>query len=183
MANRVHPAPTDADNSSGSPAAACIDWRIGDADSMSARAAPEPTTDAGYIHTWTPPVCKAISTSLASRRRLQTYIRPSDARGASALMECAGWLLNKTASSKLGISVRFDQPRSYLYCHQRSIAKATCYGNLALKCAGDRRLGALCHWHRYMTWFIDLASGQQRPRKPRVLVGHRYGGNVMVTAS
>src|SRR6185369_9241571 len=48
MANRVHPAPTDADNSSGSPAAACIDWRIGDADSMSARAAPEPTTDAGY---------------------------------------------------------------------------------------------------------------------------------------
>src|SRR5688572_21485565 len=48
MANRDHPAPTDADNSSGSTAAACIDWRVGDADSMSARATPEPTVDAGY---------------------------------------------------------------------------------------------------------------------------------------
>jgi hypothetical protein len=45
---------------------------------------------------------------------------------ASALMECAGWLLNKAASSKLVIPVRFDQPRSYLSCHQCSIAYATC---------------------------------------------------------
>ena len=72
------------------------------------------------------PSLQGYVTLLASRRRLQTYIRPSDARSASALMECAGWLLNKTASSKLVISVRFDQPRSYLYCHQRSIAIATC---------------------------------------------------------
>jgi hypothetical protein len=38
-----------ADNSSGSRTlAACNDWRNGDADSMSARAANEPTNDAGY---------------------------------------------------------------------------------------------------------------------------------------
>ena len=48
MANRVHPTPTDADNSSGSMPAACNDWRIGDADSMSARTTPESTSDAGY---------------------------------------------------------------------------------------------------------------------------------------
>jgi hypothetical protein len=48
MANRVHPTPTDADNSSGSLPAACIDWRLGDADSMSARTTTESTLDAGY---------------------------------------------------------------------------------------------------------------------------------------
>lgn len=80
------------------------------------------------------PSLQGYVTLLASRRRLQTYIRPSDARSASALMECAGWLLNKTASSKLVISVRFDQPRSYLYCHQRSISLATCV-KVLLQCA------------------------------------------------
>jgi octaprenyl-diphosphate synthase len=48
MATRVLPAPTDADNSSGSLPAARSDWRFGDADSMSARTTPESTTDAGY---------------------------------------------------------------------------------------------------------------------------------------
>lgn len=48
MANRVHPTPTDADNSSGSLPAVRSDWRIGDADSMSARDIHDPTTDAGY---------------------------------------------------------------------------------------------------------------------------------------
>jgi hypothetical protein len=52
MANRVHPTPIDADNSSGSmnesSAAACSDWRFGDADSMSARTTTESTPDAGY---------------------------------------------------------------------------------------------------------------------------------------
>lgn len=48
MANRVTPTPRYADNSSGSPAAACIVWRSGDADSMSARDIYDPTTDAGY---------------------------------------------------------------------------------------------------------------------------------------
>ena len=43
-----HPAPINADNSSGSFAAACINWRIGDADSMSARTKAESTLDAGY---------------------------------------------------------------------------------------------------------------------------------------
>jgi hypothetical protein len=66
------------------------------------------------------------SLSLAAvRKRLQTYIRPSDAPSASALMECAGWFLYNSASSKLVIHARFDQPRSYLSCHQRSSAKAT----------------------------------------------------------
>lgn len=41
---------------------------------------------------------------------------------ASALMECAGWLLNKSASSKLTVHVRFDQPRSYLQ-PDRSLAE------------------------------------------------------------
>jgi hypothetical protein len=48
MANRVHPTPTDADNSSGSLPAVRIDWRFGDADSMSARDIDDPTSDAGY---------------------------------------------------------------------------------------------------------------------------------------
>ena len=50
MAPRVTPTPIDADNLSGSTMpAAPIDWRFGDADSMSARAIhSEPTTDAGY---------------------------------------------------------------------------------------------------------------------------------------
>ena len=48
MANRVHPTLFDADNSSGSLAAACNDWRDSDADSMSARTINESTLDAGY---------------------------------------------------------------------------------------------------------------------------------------
>ena len=48
MANRVPPTPHYADNSSGSLPAACIVWRRGDADSMSARDIYDPTTDAGY---------------------------------------------------------------------------------------------------------------------------------------
>ena len=48
MANRVHPTPIDADNSSGSLPAVRSDWRIGDADSMSARTTAESTLDAGY---------------------------------------------------------------------------------------------------------------------------------------
>jgi len=49
MANRVHPTPIDADKSAGSLATACNnDWHTGDADSMSARATKESTSDAGY---------------------------------------------------------------------------------------------------------------------------------------
>jgi hypothetical protein len=48
MANRAHLTLIDADNPSGSFAAACNDWHIGDADSMSARDARDPTLDAGY---------------------------------------------------------------------------------------------------------------------------------------
>ena len=58
MANRVHPTPTDADNSSGSLPAACNDWRIGDADSMSARTTPESTLDAGYTTAGASPKAK-----------------------------------------------------------------------------------------------------------------------------
>lgn len=47
MAHRAHPTSLDADNSSGSLPAACSDWRNDVADSMSARATTEPTTDAG----------------------------------------------------------------------------------------------------------------------------------------
>ena len=43
MANRVHPTPIDADNSSGSLPAVRNDWRLGDADSMSARDTNDPT--------------------------------------------------------------------------------------------------------------------------------------------
>ena len=39
--------PTDADNYSGSIPAACNDWRIGDADPMSARTTPESTSNTG----------------------------------------------------------------------------------------------------------------------------------------
>jgi hypothetical protein len=49
MATRETPTLFDADNTSGSSTpAACNEWRNGDADSMSARAANEPITDAGY---------------------------------------------------------------------------------------------------------------------------------------
>lgn len=48
MANRVHPIPTEADNSSGRLPAVRIDWRFGDADSISARTTLESTLDAGY---------------------------------------------------------------------------------------------------------------------------------------
>ena len=58
MANRVHPTPTDADNSSGSFAAVRSDWRVGDADSMSARDAYDPTTDAGYTTAGDSPTAK-----------------------------------------------------------------------------------------------------------------------------
>jgi len=51
-------------------------------------------------------------------------------------MECAGWLLYNSASSKLVIHARFDQPRSYLSCHQRSIAKATCGSDLSRRADG-----------------------------------------------
>ena len=63
MANRVHPTPLDADNSSGSSAAVSSDWRIGDADSMSARATTEPTTDAGYTTAGASPIAN-LSISL-----------------------------------------------------------------------------------------------------------------------
>lgn len=48
MANRVHLTLIDADNFSGSFAAACSDWLFSDADSMSARDEYDPTLDAGY---------------------------------------------------------------------------------------------------------------------------------------
>ena len=48
MATRAHPRPSDADNSSGSSAAACSVWRAGPADSMLARTTTESTSDAGY---------------------------------------------------------------------------------------------------------------------------------------
>ena len=58
MANRVTPTPRYADNSSGSPAAACIVWRSGDADSMSARDIYDPTTDAGYTYARGEPILR-----------------------------------------------------------------------------------------------------------------------------
>ena len=39
----------DADNSCGSFATVCTDWRFGDADSISARDIHDPTLDAGYL--------------------------------------------------------------------------------------------------------------------------------------
>ena len=48
MANWAHSRPSDADNSSGSFAAECTDWRAGFADSMSARTTTEFNADAGY---------------------------------------------------------------------------------------------------------------------------------------
>jgi len=63
MANRVHPTLTDADNPSGSLPAARSDWRISDADSMSARTTAESTTDAGYTTAGASPTAK-LSVSL-----------------------------------------------------------------------------------------------------------------------
>lgn len=48
MANRMHPPLTDADNPSGSLPAVRSDWRISEADSMSARTKTESPIDAGY---------------------------------------------------------------------------------------------------------------------------------------
>lgn len=78
------------------------------------------------------PSLQGFLTFLVTRIRLQTYIRPSDAQCALALMEYAGWNLNNSASSKLVIHVRFNQPRSYLSSHQRLIAQATCEKNFVL---------------------------------------------------
>ena len=125
------------------------------------------------------PSLQGALTLLASRRRLQTYIRPSDGQCASALMECAGWLLNNAASSRLVIHARFDQPRSYLSCHQRSIAKATCAG-IPFCSAVLSRPRRLRRWCRYVPRLVGLARGQQRPRQPRVLVGHRDSGDVVM---
>ena len=58
MANRVHPTPIDADNSSGCLPAARNDWRFGDADSMSARTIAESTTNAGYTTAGASPTAK-----------------------------------------------------------------------------------------------------------------------------
>src|SRR2546423_1071475 len=73
-------------------------------------------------------------------------IHPTFSRGgASALMECAGWFLNNAASSKLVIHARFDQPRSYLFCHQRF----DCHSNLwkssiaHCRCLAVRRFGGV----------------------------------------
>lgn len=117
---------------------------------------------------------------LANRRRLQSYIRPSVARGASALMEYAGWVLYKSSSSKLAVHVRFDQPRSYLCCHQRSIAKATC-GSSSSKACIRRRL--LRDRRRRARGLINLARGQHRPGEPCVLVGHCHRRDVVVSPS
>lgn len=90
-------------------------------------------------HTWTPPVCKALSLFWRAGEDCRHTSGLQTRERASALMECAGWLLYKSASSKLEVHVRFDQPRSYLSCHQRSIAKATC-GGYFLPLADGRRL-------------------------------------------
>jgi hypothetical protein len=58
MADRVRPIPTDANNSCGSLPAVCNDWRIGNADSMSARTTPESTLDAGYTTAGASPTAK-----------------------------------------------------------------------------------------------------------------------------
>ena len=65
MANRVHPTPINADNSSGSSPAACNDWRMGDADSMSARITTESTLDAGYTTAGASPKAKNVGQFLA----------------------------------------------------------------------------------------------------------------------
>jgi hypothetical protein len=94
----------------------------------------------------------------ASRKRLQKYIRPSDALSASALMECAGWFLNNAASLKLVIHATFDQPRSHLSCHQRSIAKATCRSSSFQDGIRRRRLCLGC---RDMTRLIGVARREK----------------------
>lgn len=58
MANRAHPRPSDADNSSGSTAAACIVCRAGPADSMLARTTKESALDAGYTTAGDSPTAK-----------------------------------------------------------------------------------------------------------------------------
>ena len=65
MATRVLAAPTVADNCSGSLPAARSDWRNGDADSMSARDASDPTTDAGLLSSRCFPNSQSIDQPLA----------------------------------------------------------------------------------------------------------------------
>ncbi len=57
-ARRVHPTPTDADIISGSLPGVRIDWRVGDADSMSARDIGDPTSDAGKREAGASPTTK-----------------------------------------------------------------------------------------------------------------------------
>ena len=97
-------------------------------------------------------------------------------------MECAGWLLYNSASSKLVVHARFDQPRSYLSCHQRSIAKATCGRNLPCRADGRAVRKLRCRG-RHMHRFIRLACGQQCPSKARVLVRHRHGSDVVMSTA
>lgn len=95
-------------------------------------------------------------------------------------MEFAGWFLNNSASSKLVIHVRFDQPRSYLFCHQRSIAQATCGGNLFSGADTRRRLVSV--WSAGHVSCLVIFSGlQQRPGKARVLVGRCNGRDVVMS--
>jgi hypothetical protein len=69
MANRVTHTLQYADNlsslTSASSAAACNDWRRSDADSMSARDAFDPTTDAGYLSSRYFPQSQTIDQPLA----------------------------------------------------------------------------------------------------------------------
>ena len=65
--NRIHPIPTDADNSSGSLPAVRSDWRTGDANSMSARTTTEPTKDAGYTTAGASPTAKLSVSHLPLR--------------------------------------------------------------------------------------------------------------------
>jgi pimeloyl-ACP methyl ester carboxylesterase len=84
-------------------------------------------------------------------------------------MECAGWLLINASSSRLVIHVRFDQPRSYLSCHQRSIAKATYPAETSfdLKLNGRSWMDFIAQ-HGYDVYLVDVRGYGRSTRPPQM---------------
>jgi hypothetical protein len=112
MATRVLPAPIDADNSSGSVPAARSDWRFGDADSMSARDAYDPTSDAGYTTAGVSPTAKLLISFLPLR--------------GSPYMTCyaSRWFL--TTSSMTARKTRRTRSGFKLLCRASSRNRTAC---------------------------------------------------------